>query len=636
MTRGILMGLLLLAVLLAGTLGTETRLLLFWPCAIALGLAGLLTTLRGKIRVSSPPSDVCLAVALLAALYFSLRAAFSPVAAHGREDWVIVLAGFVAYLLTLTWGSAPRWRVAMVALVLGLAVANLALGGVHFQGDWAFHILPGFHRSFGEGRIGGFFNNPNHLGAFLSMAFFMALAGMCLGRMSATWRLVLGFLAMACVLGMGLTISRGAFVGLAAGLLVFAICSAWLLWHSHRHLLGRLSVGALILVVISGAVLWKVNEAYLRQRVSREDATEDVRFYFWEAASLQYEQQPWLGQGARMFYDGAVRYRQPGLAAWTGEAEFAHSEWVQVLADYGRLGLVLMALVLVVHLGNGWRFVSWSARHRFVKTGVLLTNRLALTVGAMSAVVSAAVQAAVEFQWHVGGLVVLMAVMLGILANPGLEGSAVPVRRLPGVRKMAKLALPVAGGVLLVAAWIWGRADYRANRAEVAELEGNLEEAIGWGDEALALDEAQPELQAAQGERLLSLLETSAEAEKRELWMRQAEQHFRRAGELNPFNYEYALALADVLQVEQDQEGALREIHRALTLAPLYEEPRLSLALFHHRQLRFDDAEKAYLWASRAEAANVAGTFNWWQGYEKMLETVRQMSQPGAAPVVAP
>ena len=103
-----------LGLLAAGVLGTETRLLLFWPGAAILGLAGLLATLKWRLRVLFPPNDLCLLTALAAAAYLTWRAVSSPVAAFAREDLMITAACLVVYLLTATAASHPRWRTALI------------------------------------------------------------------------------------------------------------------------------------------------------------------------------------------------------------------------------------------------------------------------------------------------------------------------------------------------------------------------------------------------------------------------------------------------------------------------------------------------------------------------------------------
>lgn len=608
-----------LAVLAAGILGTETRLLFFWPAAVLLGVVGVLSGVRGRVRLSSIPSDVCLAVTAVTFGYFGLRAAFSPVADYAREDWVLLCAGLVVYVTLVTTASHPRWRLGWVALLMVITIGNLVVGAIHFSGDWTFHVVPQFMRAFEEGRIGGFFNNPNHLSAFFSLVVFLSLGLICFGRGGTSWKFFLAFLGIAAMLGMALTVSRGGIIALGVGLVVFVMLGLGVLWKTQRHLVSRLAVGALVLITLLGAVLWKVNEDYLRRRAAAQDATEDLRFSIWRAALVQHGEQPWIGAGARMFYDGDIRYRQPEVPTWIGEAEFAHNEYVQALADYGWIGLGLLGLTLVVHLGNGIAYLRWFAKEQFPRSGELLSGRVALTVGAISALVASAAHAVVEFHWHVGIIVVVCSGLLGVLANPGFDKSAPPQRRLPKARLLLKGSLALASFFLLYASWTAGRADLAAAEAEVALQNEEPAAAVAHLEAAAAADPGSARIARRLGEARLALIAGLTDLEERTALLGPTREALQRAADLNPFHYLTATALADLHMVLGEPAEAQREIHRALALAPLHEEPRLALALFYHRQKRFEEAERIYLWAARSRAAN-SNTINWLAAYRVLLE----------------
>jgi O-antigen ligase len=618
------------ALLAAGVLGTETRLLFLWPACALLGLAGGLMVLRPKVRVPFPPSDLCMGSVLLAVLYFAGRAVLSPVADQAREDWVLLCGCLVVYVIMVTVASHPMKRMVFLGLLLVLALGNLAVGAIHFGGEWGFHVVPQFVRSFEEGRIGGFYNNPNHLAAFFSIAVFSSLGMLCFGRGSATWKLVLGFVVVSCMLGMALTVSRGALLALAAGGLAFALLSLTMVWRCNRHLLGRLAFATFVIAVIAGGVLWKVNESYLRRRISEQDSGADVRLSIWRAALTQHAEQPWVGAGARMFYDGGVRYRQPEMPSWLGEAEFAHNEYVQTLADYGWIGLGLLGVALGTHLLNGLRFLRWFARERFPGAGSLLSNQLAFAVGAMAALVASAAHAVVEFHWHVGGLALLSSALLGLLANPGFEGSTSRPRRLPGVRPLIKAAVLAASVVLLWGASTWGRADFDEARATILAEQGRGEEALREMEKASKLDPGSARKAFELGQMRLDRYAATESVEGRRELLDGAQKDLARAAALNPFHFLTATALSDVLFAQGKADQALAEIHRALALAPLYEEPRLALALFYHRQGQFQEAERAYLWASEAGAANPAGTVTWLAAYRQLLMDAGSLPPPPA------
>lgn len=611
----------LLGLLTAGVLGTETRLLFFWPAAVLIGLSGLLAAVKWRLRAFFPPSDVCLLTVVLLGAYLAARALGSPVQYYAREDLFLLAAAFVVYLLMLTEASHPRWRLAILGTLLALVVANLAVGYIHLSGQWQFHVVPNFIRGAPPGRIGGFFANPNHLAAFLSFALFLSAGWLVFGRGGAVLKLWLGFMSVAMAIGMALTVSRGALLGLGAGVLVFAALALWVVWQTQRHLFWALLGGGVILGLLGGAVLWKVNDEYLRGRMERSPVAGDIRLGIWEAALTQHAQSPLIGAGARMFYEGGVQYRSAKLPVYAPEALFTHNEYLQMLADYGWVGLGLLGVVLVAHVWNGLAFVGWFCRHRFVQTGRVLSSQLALCLGALAAVAATLVHAVFEFHLHVAAPVLVFMVALGILANPGYESDSRAQMRLPAVRWLAKALLIPVALALLAGAWFYGRADLAVARADVAQLRKDAVGRKRFLDEAVALDPANAQ---AWYQRALAALEgmTAEDRAAQTAVLQQAKADLERAAELNPHNYLYPLAQADVLDALGLYDEALGRIQAALLLAPLHEEPRLALGVHWHRLGEFPKAEEAYLWARASRAWNEDDTSRWIDNYRLLLQHV--------------
>ncbi|TDU70784.1 O-antigen ligase [Prosthecobacter fusiformis] len=624
--QSVVLILFLLGLLFTGVLGTETRLLFFWPGAALLGLAGLLATLKWRLRVLFPPADVCLAVMLVFAVYIAARAYYSPVAAYAREDLFILAGAWVTYMLTVTAASHPRWRVAVFGLLMVLVVGNLVVGFVHLSGNWQFHVVPNFIRTAAAGRIGGFFANPNHLGAFFSMVLFLAGGFLCFGRGGAMLKLCLGFLIVAMTLGVALTASRGALTGLATGAMIFFLLAMGVVWQTQRHLFWSLLVGSVVVGGLGGAVLWKVNEEYLRGREITSPMANDVRLEIWHAALVQHSQSPVIGAGTRMFYDGSIQYRSDKLSAYAGEALFAHNEYLQMLADYGWAGLGLLGLVVLVHGWNGLSFVRWFTQHRFLQTGRVMSNNLALCLGALAALTAALVHAAFEFQFHVAAPAMTAALLLALLANPGFEGSEHRAARLPTVRVLTKLLLAAASLLLLAGPWLHGRSDYHLARAQIAESQKDEFLRIQELNAAVETDATNPEAFYQRGLALLEKL-TAEQRRPDHPVLKRATADLEKAVALNGHHYLYALALADAYDAQSRHEEALVQIKRALVQAPLHEESRMALAVHYHRLGQFAKAEEAYLWASQAGAMNEEGTSRWIDNYRLLLQHVVLMRQ---------
>jgi O-antigen ligase len=614
----------LLAFLISGILGTETRLLFFWPGAVLLGAAGTLAVLRWRLRVYFPPSDSCLAATLAFAIYIIGRALLSPVASYAREDAIILLACFVAYMMTITAASHRRWRMAWLVVLVVLVVGNLAMGSVHLSGNWGFHLVPHFLRPLEPGRIGGFFANANHLAAFLSLVLFLSAGWLCFGRGGAVLKLWLAFCCVGMAVGMSLTVSRGALIGLAAGAVVFSVLALWLVWQTQRHLFWSLLGGGLVMSLLGGGVLWKVNEEYLRGRAERLSMTNDIRLGIWESALSQHAERPLTGAGARMFYDGGTRLRSDKLPPWAPEPLFVHNEYLQLLSDYGWIGMGLLSWLVLTHVWNGLRYMRWFVHERFLNSGRVLSMNLALCTGALAGLAATMTHAVFEFHFHVPATALAGALLLGVLANPGFEQMQRPARRLPGVRMMTKLALGAASLALLAGAWMFGRGDIVLAQAQLAQARKDEPARRLYLDEAARLDPTNAEVFY---QRALAVLDTLTDKDRspESPQLKQVIADLERGISLNPHHHLYHLALADAYDATSRPEDALASIHQALKLAPKHEEPRLALGFHWHRQKQWEKTEAAYLWAREAQAKNKEGTSNWLSSYRLMLQHVRML-----------
>jgi len=607
-----------LALIAAGILGTETRLLFYWPACALLGLAALLAVLRGKWPMRSSPSDLCFATALLFGFYFIGRCFTSPVTAWAREDLFLLLGCAVVYILSATALSHRHLRMTIFILLLLLTLGNLAVGFIHFSGKWTFHVVPGYMRSFGDvHRIGGFYNNPNHLAAFLSVMTLFTASVALFGRGGATWKLLLVFISLASAVGVALTVSRGALVGLGTGALTLVVLGLWVLAKTYPTLIGKVILGIGALAMLMGLGLSSVFSEQLQSRSGIGSIQQgDPRLYIWRAALAQYAEHPALGSGARMFYAGCIKYRTADSVSWMQDALFAHNEWLQALADYGVVGLALVALMMLIHLLNGLRFLRWFVGERFPRKATIASNNLGFTIGSITAIVAMLVHAVFEFHFHVPATALTAAFMLGILTNPGIEDPIHRPTRIIGVRPLMKLTLILAGAVLLYGTWAVGRADYYFEQGMLHKFEEDGGHSrIALLDKAISIDTNDAKKWLQRGRAHKESADDLADNEAKPLLLL-AVNDLEIAHQLNPADYLISLALADAYDAVNRSDDAEHCIKEALIAAPLFMEPRIVLAIHLHRQGRFVEAEEAYLWASQAKA----GLSNeWFSLYKAML-----------------
>jgi len=377
--------------------------------------------------------------------------------------------------------------------------------------------------------------------------------------------------------------------------------------------------------LLGGAVVYQVGAESLRRRMANSPVETDVRLSIWQSALEQHKLAPVLGTGARTFEDYGIMLREPSAPGHQRDPIFAHNEYLQLLADYGWVGVALMALVLVLHLGNGLRFLWWFANWRFPETGVMRSDSLALALGALSALVAGLVQAVFEFHFHVPALILLAAFCGGVLMNPGYSIESHHPRRLPGLRPASKSLAGVASLVLLMAAAKLAPAEYAASQAEIARTRADREDEFHWLDQARRFDDNNPESHYRTGLLLLDRVESPSEPEgKKQLAAAQA--FLSRAAELNPLHYLYHVAMTDVLDIQGFEEEALAAAQRAVQTAPQHEEARLALALHYTRFGKFEEAERTFLWVQKASAQNTPTEMSWYDYYRGMLELAQRQA----------
>jgi hypothetical protein len=418
---------------------------------------------------------------------------------------------------------------------------------------------------------------------------------------------------------MALTASRGALVGMAGGVSVFGLVSLWIVWKTQRHIFGRLLSGVLVVACLAGAVLWIVNGEVQKRRAAANPLDHDVRLQVWPAALSQHAMSPVTGMGSRMFYDYCVTLRDASMRGYHADPLFAHNEYLQMLADYGWIGLALLGLVVIVHAQHGLRFVSWFVEHKFIHTASLMSNTLGFAVGALGALAATLTHAVFEFHLHVAAIAVLASLVMGLLANPGFDLEASRALRIPGVRPLVKVALVVVALAMIGGAVWFGPADWWAAKSQIATVRDDMQTRMELLDQSIARDPMNPETLYQRALARIDQWTPALPESVQTRVLKKAAADLEQALQLNPQHYLYATALVDVYDRLRQEQPALQAAYRAIKAAPWHEESRLALAIHLHRWMHFREAEQAYLWARDARQQNKPGELNWVDGYRQLL-----------------
>ena len=270
----------------------------------------------------------------------------TPVPWLGWLDWF----GW-AQMIAVFWvvrngirSRGPRAFLLMTLFALALGAVLLACYQRFVQPEWL--MLGRVQTAQFAGRASGPFGIPNSLAAFLLL--FLPAAGALAFRRGAgaVERVGWGWVAVVLAFGLVLTISRGAWLGLALALTAWPLTSQRWSWRRR----STFAAITLIALVVVGAALYNVAPK-VRERLGRlvPDAGERTRPIMWRAALSLFREHPAWGSGAGSYN---VLFEQYRPERFHDELQWAHNDYLNTLSDYGAAGFVL--------LFGAWAAVAWS------------------------------------------------------------------------------------------------------------------------------------------------------------------------------------------------------------------------------------------------------------------------------------
>ena len=222
------------------------------------------------------------------------------------------------------------------------------------------------HRLYSKG-VRGYFTTRNSAGSFALMSLFACIAlfiDKFKNRRSDKqdiWYLLgcsLGILAI--LFSLGLTRSKGAFIGLffaAAAFIIFLFIGNWL--KAHKRVV--LTICLLLVIVGGGAV---ISYGLCHGRLPGGSSML-VRWQYWHASGQMYADHPLTGVGPGNFGDFYTRYKP--AAALESVAD-PHNFPLSILTQYGPLGLLGFLVMLLMPL---WRLTAPTSGGASAKTNQL-------------------------------------------------------------------------------------------------------------------------------------------------------------------------------------------------------------------------------------------------------------------------
>ena len=241
-----------------------------WTVPIALPALLAFVAALGSVVVRDVPGDVAL---------FALRVLFQP-----------LLFYFVGFLLP----KNKRWVQGTVAVFLVASVA-MALHGLY---QYATHApMPArwvdVRETYISTRAYSVIGNPNGLGAFLVIGALVALSLALSSKLSRNRRLLLAAACVVQLAGVAVTFSRGAWIGLAVGLVALLIIA-------YRRLLAPLVAAAVVAwFVAPQTFVNRLTSGFSSWYITKSLA--GGRLYVWKMSLEDIAAHPWFGLGLGTF-----------------------------------------------------------------------------------------------------------------------------------------------------------------------------------------------------------------------------------------------------------------------------------------------------------------------------------------------
>jgi O-antigen ligase/cytochrome c-type biogenesis protein CcmH/NrfG len=527
----------------------ETMVVTVWLNALLLVSVLLAAALREGGPVPHPAGWLLLPFFAYAAVNASW---LSPVGWLGWHDWLLwAQAGGVFWVvLNGTGGRAQRDFLLGVVVVLGVVAVGMAAYQRWVDPEWLMlgrRQAPQFF-----GRSSGPFGIPNSLAALLLLLLPPALA-VGLGRTASPGRRMAALgLAALFAYGLFLTISRGAWLGLALAL------AAWPLLVRGRSLAGRLAISGGILagLIATGVALYQLAPGVrLRMDQFVADGGERTRPIMWRIAWSIFREHPATGGGAGSYNVLLEKFRPENFQ---DDAQWAHNDYLNTLSDYGLVGFVLLFGAAAVIAGR-----CVSLRRTEPEATAELVPSSALGIGLLAF----ALQLFVDFHFKIPALGMACALVAAILVRRRWPAAALAGNRL---RFFALVAAAVVVGLTTLRAVPHFRAEglrYGVRR----DIDAFALGLGGAGEEQSVVMAALPSLR-----RAVALDPTNAQA-----WADLA----------------YAVTLTSHFETGRNNElGAEAEqaARRAIALAPVVPEFRLRLGVALDLQGRWSDAGAAF------------------------------------------
>ncbi len=576
------------------------------PLLMGVLLSGVLYLLRPLVfrqpwSVRSPPG-ILLFLAFL--LYAAMTLTWAAVPYDARLELLKAVSCVVAlWVWTGLAGYAGRWRWLLAAVLL--AITMMAWYAIIQEAHGSRGVLNLVRpQSYGMRASGAYFC-PNHFANLLAILVPMALALVATPAAGVPLRLFAGYSALLALPPLYLTQSRSGWLGLLAGIIV-TLCVLSLRRGVRRFL--TMLVVAPLGAAAAGLMAWALSPM-VQERVA--DAMQgNVRLALWRDTLAMVAERVWLGFGLASYRWVYPHFRHH-LTQYL-DPQFAHNDYLQLVAECGVVGAVLLlgaVLVLLVRL-------------LLQVTRADSDRGSCLIAGLLGSAAAAGVHACFDYTFHIYGNVQVLILLAGVTTAVLYNGGHLAPREIEGPRRWLAAGVAV---VLLVLLGLSGRAV--ASYGYV--LKGDVDRAVLDADPARAAYETARRIEPANwqahlglGHLLGVLAHWNRDAESKQVQAAEAMSAYQRVRELNPWDTESLFGMSRLHNTLGQTEQALAVLEELVQKVPFHRDFLVELGLQQRAMGRYADALRTFERARQVEGSEMI---------DLNLQILRQrLAQPAA------
>lgn len=357
---------------------------------------------RENYRLLLPPMSWAV---LLFVGYVFYRYAGSGVeyVARGEMLRVLVYAFIFFTVLDHLHGQEEMQTLVFALIFTGMTISMYAVYQFITDSPYVWHLrkpVGYMHRATGT------YICPNHLAGLLELVLPLSLACVLTGRFKHTTKIFLGYAGLAMLAGLAVTVSRAGWASAGISLSVF-----FLLLVKNRSY--RIPAIALLALMIAGVVFFVKKTDQPGRRLNElviEGTVGDSRIGLWKAGNGVWRDNVLWGAGPAQFDQVWRKHRPPDIQM---RPLYVHNDYLNTLADYGVIGLGVIAAALGA---IGWGvFRVWKFVQRGSDIATKQSNRSALVLGGAIGLGAILIHSMADFNMHIPANALVAVVLMALL-----------------------------------------------------------------------------------------------------------------------------------------------------------------------------------------------------------------------------